>query len=329
MKAHVIKEFGDITRFEVIERDKPVATPGHVVIAVKASSVNPVDTKIRSGVYAPASPEMPAILHGDVAGVIESVGEGVTEFKVGDEIYGCAGGVVGTQGALAEFMLADAKLLAKKPKSLSFAEAAALPLVSITAWEALFDKSKLVKGQHVLIHAGTGGVGHVAIQLAKSVGARVATTISSSEKADIVKSLGADDVINYRDESVEDYVKRVTDGKGFELIFDTVGGENLLNSFVALALYGSVVTIQANVTLDLSGLQAKSGTLHDTFMLIPLIYNVRREHHGEILTKVAKLVDSGKVKPLIDAEQFTFDEIGNAHARLESGKALGKVVVSV
>lgn len=329
MWAQAIRKFGDSSVFETIDLPKPVVKPGYVLIRVVATSVNPVDLKIRSGKYPHIAPDFPAVLHGDIAGVIEEIGQGVTKFKVGDEVFGCAGGVKGENGALAEYMLADAQLLAKKPQSLSLPEAAALPLVSITAWEALFDKVNLSQGKTILVHAGTGGVGHVGIQLAKWAGATVFTTISSQNKADIVKKLGADDVINYREESVENYVNRLTLGKGFDVVFDTVGGENIDKSFAAVALNGNVVTIQANSTHDLSPLHRKSASFHAEFMLIPLLLNIYRDKHGEILNKIAKLVDDGLLKPLIDSHKFTFAETGKAHAFLESGEAIGKVVIGV
>lgn len=145
----------------------PQTRPGHVLIRVRASSVNPVDYKIRSGM--PIAPDFPAVLHGDVAGEVVEVGEGVSDFAVGDAVYGCAGGVSGTQGALAEYMLADARLLAPKPSNLSMEQAAALPLVGITAWEGL-ERTRVIAGANVLVHGGTGGVGHMALQLARTLG---------------------------------------------------------------------------------------------------------------------------------------------------------------
>src|SRR3990167_10968859 len=146
MKAQVINSFGDPSVFTLVDIPIPQIKPGHVLIKVHATSVNTIDCKIRSGAVASIAPDFPAILHGDVAGTIESVGDAVTNFKKGDEVYGCGGGVRGLGGALAEFMLVDAKLIAKKPKSLSMQDAAALPLVSLAAWEALFDKANLVAG---------------------------------------------------------------------------------------------------------------------------------------------------------------------------------------
>jgi NADPH2:quinone reductase len=325
MKSQVITRFGDYSVFETIETIKPKIKPGYVLIRVKATSVNPVDYKLRAGKFPQITPEFPAILHGDVAGVVEEIGSGITEFEIGDEVYGCAGGVKGECGALGEFMLVDARLIAKKPKTLSMAEAASLPLVSITAWEA-FDKIKVSAGQKMLVHGGIGGVGHIAIQLAKWAGADVYATVSTPEKAVLAKSLGAIESINYRNESVQDYVDRLTEGKGFDVVFDTVGGENIDKSISAVAQYGHVITIQAHSTHDLSFLQSKSASLHVVFMLLPLLCNIQRERHGEILKRIASLVDKGILKPLVDSQQFSFEEVGKAHALLESGKALGKVV---
>lgn len=328
MKAIVIKNFGDPSVFEVEEVPKPEAIPGHVVIQVKATSVNPIDTKIRAGVVPAVSPEFPAILHGDVAGIVVEVGEGVSEFKVGDEVYGCAGGVKGTGGALAEYMLADVQLLATKPRNLSMAQAAALPLVTITAWESLFNRANVQNGQTVLIHGATGGVGHVAIQLAKLVGAKVFTTASSEEKLSIGKRLGADVSINYREQSVEEYVKEHTDGKGFDVVFDTVGGENLDRSFQAAAAYGKVLSIAARSTHDLSPLHAKALSLHITFMILKVLNKEQRQEYGEILRKITNLVEEGKLQPLVDDRVFNFDQVKEAHTLLESKKAIGKVVLT-
>ncbi|WHY88604.1 zinc-dependent alcohol dehydrogenase family protein [Neobacillus novalis] len=328
MKAQVIKKFGDPSVFELAEVPKPEVIPGHVVIQVKATSVNPIDTKVRSGLVAAVAPEFPAVLHGDVAGVVTEVGEGVTEFKAGDEVYGCAGGFKETGGALAEYMLADVQLLAPKPKNVTMAQAAALPLVTITAWESLYNRANVQTGQTVLVHAATGGVGHVAIQLAKLAGARVFTTASSAEKLIIGKRLGADVAINYREQSVEEYVKEHTDGKGFDIVFDTVGGENLDRSFQAAATNGTVLAIAARSTHDLSPLHAKGLSLHITFMLLKVLNKEQRQDHGKILREVTNLVEEGKLHPLVDEKTFTFDQVSEAHTLLESNKAIGKVVLT-
>lgn len=329
MKAQIIRTFGDPSVFTSVDLPKPQLKPGHVLIKVYATSVNPIDCKVRSGAVSQLAPEFPAVLHGDVSGVVESVGAGVIDFKAGDEVYGCAGGFRGMGGALAEFMLVDAKLIAKKPKSLSMQEAAALPLVSITAWMCLFEKAQLAKGMNILIHGGVGGVGHIAVQLAKWCGAHVYTTIRKNEDVSIAKSLGADEVINVQEENVAHYTQRLTDGRGFEIIFDTVGGANLNNSFAAAAYNGAIVTIAARSTNDLTSMHMKGLTLHCTLMLLPLLNNQHREHHGEILEKIAKIVDEGKLKPQVDAHHYTLAEVAEAHALFESGKADGKIVITI
>mgnify|MGYP001328284223 FL=1 len=328
MKAQVIQGFGDPSVFQIQEIPAPEVIPGHVLIEVKATSVNPIDTKVRSGFVKGVAPDFPAVLHGDVAGIVRAVGEGVTKFQVGDEVYGCAGGFKGMAGgALAEYMLADADLLAHKPKNLTMEEAAALPLVAITAWEALFTRGNLTSGHNILIHAAAGGVGHVAIQLAKWAGATVYTTASSKEKLEIGRRLGADVTINYLEESVQEYVQKYTNDKGFDIVFDTVGGENLDRSFEAAAPLGTVLAIAARSTHDLTPLHSKGLTLHVIFMLLKMLEKELRKEYGQILEKVTNIVEEGKLRPLLDPNIFTFDEISKAHEHLESGKAIGKVVL--
>lgn len=328
MKVQVIHSFGDPSVFTLVDLPIPKIKPGHVLVKVHATSVNPIDCKVRSGAVSTIAPEFPAILHGDFAGVVEAVGDDVVQFKKGDEIYGCAGGFRELDGgALAEFMLADEKLIAKKPKSLSMQEAAALPLVSITAWIGLFEKAKLTNGMELLIHGGVGGVGHIAIQLAKWCKAKVYTTVRKNEDLPIVRSFDADEVINVQEEDVEKYKLRLTHDHGFAIIFDTVGGANLDNSFAAAALNGTIVTTAARSTHDLTPMHSKGLSLHCISMLLPFLTNQHREHYGEILKQIAQIVDEGKLKPLIDPHQFTLEEVAKAHELLESGKSKGKIVV--
>ena len=206
-------------------------------------------------------------------------------------------------------------------------EAAALPLVAITAWESLFDRANIKSGQNVLIHGATGGVGHVAIQLAKWAGAKVFTTASQQNKMEIAHRLGADIAINYKEESVQEYVQKHTNGNGFEVIFDTVGGKNLDNSFEAAAVNGTVVTIAARSTHDLSPLHAKGLSLHVTFMALKILHTDKRDACGEILTKLTQIIEEGHLRPLLDSKTFTFDEVAQAHEYLESNKAIGKIVL--
>ena len=328
MKAMIISAYGGSDVFEQTEISKPVVTPGHVLLKVAATSVNTVDMMIRQmGQELALSPELPALLGMDFAGTVVEVGEGVTGFEVGDEVYGCAGGLADLPGTLAEFMVADAKLIAHKPKTLSMRQAAALPLVGITAYEGLI-RSGVSEGQKVLVHGGSGGVGHVAVQLADYLGANVYSTGGGDTQLALIESLGATS-INYRTESVADYVKQHTNGIGFDVVFDSVGGENMLNSFDAAALNGQVATTVSMLNIDLTTAHFKGLSLHVVFMLIPMLHNHKREQHGEILTTLASIADKGKLKPFVDDNDFQLDEIAKAHDRLASGKAMGKVVVSI
>jgi len=273
------------------------------------------------------SPALPAVLGMDFAGVVEEIGEGVTEFAVGDEVYGCAGGLADLQGALAEFMLADAQLIAHKPKSISMREAAAMPLVGITALEGL-ERAGITKGQKALVQGGVGGVGHLAVQLAKYFGADVYATISEDQQIEIIKGYGATP-INYTSEKIADYVAKYTDGVGFDLIFDTVGGSNMTNSFEAAALNANIASTVSLLEIDLSPAHFKGLSLHIVFMLLPMLSGQGRAKHGEILTKLAKIVDAGALKPLLDDTAYNLDQVGDAYDRLTSGKAIGKVVVEI
>jgi NADPH:quinone reductase len=328
MSAMVIREFGAPEVFGRATVPRPPLREGHVLVRVKASSVNPIDTKIRKGMLARMAPPEPSILGCDVAGIVEAVGAGVTEFAPGDEVYGCTGGVTGYPGALADFTLADAALLAPRPRHLTWEECATIPLVGITAWESLFDRGQLQSGQRVLIHAGVGGVGQMAVQLAAAHGAAVWATTSSSEKAALARELGAHETIDYRTESVADYVARATDGAGFDLVYDTVGGENVARCFTAARVSGTVVSISTRTTADLSPLHAKGLSLHVVFMILPLLTGHGRARHGEILRSLTALAEAGKIKPLLDGARFSFSQVSAAHEHLESGRAVGKIALT-
>ena len=327
MKAIIMPEHGGPELFRVEEVPKPEIKPGHVLIQIAASSVNPVDFKIRQGLI-PIGPELPGILHGDMAGTVEDVGEDVEGFSPGDEVYGCIGGFKGLPGVLADYALGDARLLAKKPSNLSMKEAAALPLVTITAWNALMDRAKVREGQKVLVHAAAGGVGHVGLQLAKAAGAEVHVTASSAEKLALGKSLGADAGINYRESSVEDYVSEHTGGEGYDVVFDTVGTTRLDDSFQAAKIGGTVVSIATRSTHDLTNVHVRGLTLHVVFMLLPLARNIGRERHGAILRETTQLAEAGKLRPHLHDEVFSFERVGDAHALLESGGVLGKIALT-
>lgn len=327
MKAMLINAFGENAKFESCEIAVPTAAAGQLLVNVAASSVNTVDTMIRKmGKDLPLSPDAPALLGMDFAGTVEAVGEGVEGFAVGDEVYGCAGGLADLPGTLAEYIAADARLVAHKPGNLSMAEAAALPLVAITAYEGLA-RAGVKPGQSVLVHGGSGGVGHIALQLARYFGAEVYSTGGGEKQTQLIQDLGATP-INYKTESVADYVAAHTNNAGFDVVFDSVGGENLSKSFEAAALNGHVATTVSLCELDLTPAHFKGLSLHVVFMLIPMLHNLKRETHGEILAKIAQIAESGKLKPVLDEEKFSLVQAGEAHARLESGQAIGKVVIS-
>ncbi|MBB3710728.1 alcohol dehydrogenase [Limimaricola variabilis] len=325
MKAMTLNDYGTEAAFHEADMPRPQPASGQVLVRVKATSVNTIDTMIKAmGKDLPLSPDLPAVLGMDFAGIIEEVGEGVTGYAVGDEVYGCAGGLADLQGALAEFIPADARLIAPKPKTLSMREAAALPLVGITAWEGL-ERAGVDAGQKVLVQGGAGGVGHLAVQLARHLGAEVSATGTGDGQLSVIEGYGARP-IDFMAERIENYVAAHT---GFDAVFDTVGGANLTNSFAAAALNAHVVTTVALSEIDLSPAHFKGLSLHVVFMLLPMLHDVRREVHGEILAKLSKLVDAGAVRPLLDEQTFALTQVGDAYARLQSGQAIGKVVIEV
>lgn len=325
----VINAFGDSNVFEAAQVSKPNVKSGHILVKVVATSVNTVDTMIRQmgEDLAPLSPSLPGILGMDFAGTVESVGENVTGFAVGDEVYGCAGGLADLPGALAEYMLADAKLVAHKPKTLSMREAAAIPLVGITAYEGLV-RAGVNQGHKVLVHGGAGGVGHIALQLAKYFGSDVFATGGGNKQLALIEKLGATG-INYKTQTVADYVAQHTHGVGFDVVYDSIGAANLLNSFEAAALNGQVSTTVSMAEIDLTTAHFKGLSLHVVFMLIPMLHNHKREQHGEILAKLASIVDAGHLTPVVDEQHFDLQDVGKAHDYLASGQAMGKVVVSI
>jgi NADPH2:quinone reductase len=312
--------------FRLAELPRPTARPGEVLVRIHASGVNPLDTKIRAGAAAHALHPLPAILGLDLAGVVEELGSGVTAFQRGDEVYGMTGGVGGVPGSLAELAAVDARLLARKPANLSMRQAAALPLVAITAWEGLIDRAHVSHGQRVLVQGGAGGVGHVAVQLARAFDAEVHATVSE-RSFDEVARLGATPVD--RTLPVDQLVQLHANGEGFDIVYDTVGGKVLDASFEAVRRFGHVVSILGWGTHSLAPLSFKAGTYSGVFTLLPLLSGVGREHHGEILTRIAALVEDGKLCPRLDPRTFGLADAEAAHAAVSSGGAAGKIVITV
>lgn len=325
MNAYIVEQ--PASAFKQIGIACPTPAAGQVLVRIRASGVNPLDIKIRAGKAPHAKQPLPAVLGIDMAGVIEAVGSGVTTFCPGEEVYGMVGGVGGRQGTLAEMVVVEADLLALKPKSISMREAAALPLISITAWEGLVDRAKVREGHKVLIHAGAGGVGHIAVQIAKAFGAEVFATVST-EKQSIVEAFGATP-IDYKTLSTEQYVSLHTEGKGFDVVYDTVGGTTIDASFNSVKNYtGHVVSCLGWSTHSLAPLSFRGANYSGVFTLMPMLTGVAQAHHGEILRQTAALVDDGKLWPLLNEQCFSVEEIDDAYALVETG-ALGKVVIDL
>jgi NADPH2:quinone reductase len=326
MRAVILNAYETLPSLENVAR--PSAGTGQVLVRIKASGVNPVDTKIVAGKAAHAQPKLPAILGIDLAGVVEEIGAGVTGFKVGDEVYGMTGGIGGVQGSLAEFAAVDAELLALKPHNISMREAAAIPLIFITAWEGLVDRAHVSEGKTVLVHGGAGGVGHIAVQIAAAFGARVFATGEASQQHAIA-ALGAT-AIDYRAESVEQYMAQHTGGDGFDIIYDTVGGATLDASFRAARLYhGHVVSCLGWGTHALAPLSFRGATYSGVFTMLPLLSGKGRAHHGAIMREATRLIEAGKIKVTLDSTHYTLATVGAAHQAIIDGSAKGKLVVDI
>ncbi|MDE5441143.1 zinc-binding dehydrogenase [Bradyrhizobium sp. CSA207] len=304
----------------------PEIGPREVLVRVRASGVNPLDTKIHAGAAAHAHHPLPAILGLDLAGVVEQTGRAVTRFRLGDEVYGMTGGVGGVQGSLAEFAAVDTDLLALKPANLSMREAAALPLIFITAWEGLIDRAALKAGQRVLIHGGAGGVGHVAMQIARAFGAQVFATGSASQRV-VIEGFGATFID--RNTAIATYVAEHTGGRGFDIVYDTVGGKVLDASFEAVRRFGHVVSALGWGTHALAPLSFRAASYSGVFTLLPLLSVEGRAHHGGIMTEATRLIEAGKLVPLLDPRHFTFESVGDAYALIRDHAAKGKLVVEI
>ncbi|MGE5658910.1 MAG: zinc-dependent alcohol dehydrogenase family protein [Actinomycetota bacterium] len=320
---------------EVLQlQDLPVPTiqkDTEILVKLRAAGVNPIDTKLRRrGTLVQG--QTPHILGCDGAGVVTAIGAGVQQFQIGDEVYFCNGGLGGPTGTYAEYTVVDEHFVAKKPTSLSFEEAAAAPLVLITAWESLYDRGRLQAGQKVLIQAGAGGVGHVAVQLAKLQGAEVATTVSSEDKADFVRPLGADLIILYPKTDVVDAVLGWTHGEGVDLAFDTVGGETFYNTIPAVKIYGDLVTIlEPDFSLgNLKTARTRNLRISLELMLTPMLEGLAEEQYqqAKILQQSARLIDQNLLKIHV-SKTFPLEQAVVAHQELEAGSTIGKLVLTI
>lgn len=331
MKAVFMTRPGDPDVLQVAETPTPqLSHPTDLLIRLRAAGINPIDTKLRNrGTFFPD--RLPAILGCDGAGVVAAIGSEVQRFRPGDEVYFCNGGLGAHPGTYAEWAIADERLVAPKPRSLSFTEAAAAPLVLITAWEALYDRARLQAGQRVLIHAGAGGVGHVAIQLARLQGAQVITTISSSTKADFVRRFAPAAIINYREIDFVEATLAWTNGTGVDVAFDTVGGVTLGKSFDAVQIYGDVVTIlEPAPTTNWKTARTRNQRVSFELMLTPMLQGLVEEQMAQtkILEQCSRLIDDGKLSIVCD-RVFPLSQAAAAHRLLETGGFCGKLALEI
>ena len=306
MKAAVFTAYAGPV--EIADVPTPGLAPDSVLIEVHAASLNPIDNIVRAGHLKDMIPlTFPHVTGYDVSGIITAIGADVTGFNVGDAVFARAHQE--DAGALAEVARVKASALALKPANISHAEAASIPLTGLTAWQALVDKAALKAGQKVLIHAGSGGVGTLAIQIAKELGAYVATTVSA-RNADLVTSLGADLVIDYK---AQDFTDIIGD---YDVVFDMTGGDVMQNSFKVLKKGGHLVSIKGQ---DTDGLAEKYGVSFDWFFMEP---------NGAQLTKLAEMITKGTLKPVIDST-FAFADAAKAYDKLSEGHAVGKIVIDM
>ena len=330
MQAILMTAVGEADVLTCQELQEPeISTATELKVKLQAAGVNPVDTKVRRhGVF--YDQPLPAVLGCDGAGIVVEIGTGVSQFKVGDQVWFCNGGLGREQGNYAGYTVLDERWVSLSPKTFSFIEAAAAPLVLITAWGALFDRGGLQAGQTVLIHAGAGGVGHVAIQLAKLKGARVIATVSSAQKADFVKSLGADEAVIYTPNGFADAVNELTGGKGADLVFDTVGAEVFKESIAATAHFGRLITLLDPGELNLSEARMRNLLIGFELMLTPMLRDLpeARDKHVEILNQCAQWADKGLLK-LHVSHQLPLKEAAVAHQLIEVGHTTGKIVLTM
>jgi NADPH:quinone reductase-like Zn-dependent oxidoreductase len=314
MKAAIIKEFGPAEVLEITDVEKPVPKDDQVLIKIKATGINPVDTKVRAGTSGISKKiSLPVILGWDVSGVIETVGKNVSGFKSGDEVFGCVG-FPGLGKAYAEYTVADPGVLAKKPPNISFDEAAAIPIAGLTAYQAINEELKVAEGQKILIQAAAGGVGHLAVQLAKLNGATVIGTASEKNEK-FLKSLGIAKVIDYKKEKFEDIVHDL------DAVLDAMGGEVLYRSISCVKRGGVAVCLPSSAKNDPKAIEiaAEKG--------VKLIWPMMRPD-GEEMRIIARLLEEKKLKVKVD-KIFTLDQVAWAHKAVETHATDGKVVVRI
>ncbi len=332
MKAILRTAAGNPDVLQLREVPKPdLPSPHHVRVKLAAAGINPLDTKLRAQpAYYPD--KLPAILGCDGAGIVEETGSAVTRFKTGDAVYFCNGGIGDEPGCYAEYTTLHEDYCAAKPANLSLQESAALPLVLIIAWEALVERVNLQAGQTILIHAAAGGVGHIALQLAHHLGARIAVTVSDDKKAGLVHGLGAEKIIRYREQDFVQESLNWTNGLGVDVVFDTVGGDTFLRSLNAARVGGKIVSLLATPLLlaDVQLARLRNLSLCYELMLTPQVMKLHDERvrQRKILEQGARLVEASKLGVLVD-RILPLEEAAQAHRLIEQGGVIGKIVLTL
>ena len=330
MKAILMTRAGSADTLECRDIPETILTePTQIKVRLRAAGVNPIDTKIRrNGLLGPGP--LPAILGCDGAGEVIEIGSAVDRFRVGDRVWFCHGGLGIEPGNYAEVIVLDQCWAAPMPQSLDFIHAAAGPLVLITAWGMLYDRGRLHAGQTVLIHAGAGGVGHVALQLAKWRGARVITTVGSAENAALAEGWGADEVINHREQDFVVEVNRLTDERGADLVAEMIGPGVFARSIECTAHFGDLVTLLDPGNIPLAEARLRSLRIGFELMLTPQLRRLTaaRAHQVNILRQCGELIDSGQLS-LHVSQVFPLEQATDAHRQLETGHTVGKCVLAI
>jgi NADPH:quinone reductase len=332
MKAMLMTSAGSPEVLALYDVEKPeLRSPHHLRVKLAAAGVNPLDTKLRSKpVYYPD--KLPAILGCDGAGVVEKIGSAVTRFKVGDTVYFNNGGLGDEPGCYAEFTTLHEEYCAASPTNVSLQDGAALPLVLLTAYEALVERVNLQAGQTILIHAAAGGVGHIAVQLAHHLGARIAVTVSNEKKAGLAQGLDAEKIINYKEQDFVAEVLGWTDGKGVDVVFDTVGGDTFLRSLNAVRVGGKVVSLLATplAAADVRLARLRNLSLCYELMLTPQVMKQHDERirQRKILEHCTQLIEDGKIGVLV-SYALPLAEVQQAHHLIEQGDVTGKIILTM
>jgi NADPH2:quinone reductase len=331
MRAAVVGAPGGPEALEIRSVEIPwPASERQVLVRLRAAALNPADSYFRSfGPY--IDDGGPCILGHDGAGVVEEIGGAVSLVSPGQRVCFCNGGIGGAFGSYAEFAVVPESQLAPVPDSIDDATAAALPLVFITGWESLGERASVEPGEFVLVHAGAGGTGHIAVQIAALRGARVAATVSTEAKADLAARLGAERPIAYRSEDFASVAREWTGGRGLDVALDNLGAEIFGKTATAMAPYGRLVTLMGtpgddeNETVYLQNL-----TIHNVMMLTPMLLGLqaRLDHQAGIIAEGLKLLEQNRLEVALDS-QFSLSEIAAAHRRLDSGSVSGKIVIAI